>query len=114
MLANTRSLITLTDSAINKIKELIENRSKDTVGIRIGINSKGCSGLSYTFEYADEVSDGDESVDISNFKILIDPKSLLFVIGTEIDYVDNDVDSGFKFSNPNSKGSCGCGQSFRV
>lgn len=113
-MSNVRSPITLTESAIIKVKELIRNREKETAGIRIGINSKGCSGMSYTFEYADEILNNDESVEISDFKILIDPKSLLFVIGTEIDFVDEGLESGFKFSNPNAKSICGCNKSFRV
>lgn len=106
--------ITLTPSAVERVKVLLAQRGKPSVGIKIGIRTKGCSGLSYTIEYADEAQPFDEVVEVDGMKILIDPKATLFIIGTEMDYVDGKIESGFVFKNPNEKGRCGCGESFHV
>jgi iron-sulfur cluster assembly protein len=108
------SLINVTDLAKFKLNEMIQARGRDTAGIRIGIRTKGCSGLSYTLEYCDEVSATDEMIDVGSTKLLIDPKSILFIIGSTLDYKEEEFSTGFSFSNPNEKGRCGCGQSFHV
>jgi len=107
-------VMTVTPAAVERIKSLIENRGKPTAGIRIGVRSKGCSGLSYTLEYADSQQPMDEMVEAGGVKILIDPKASLFLIGTEMDYAEEKLKSGFVFKNPNEKGRCGCGESFHV
>jgi len=107
-------VMTVTPAAVERIKSLIENRGKPTAGIRIGVRSKGCSGLSYTLEYADSHQPMDEVVETEGVKILIDPKASLFLIGTEMDYAEEKLKSGFVFKNPNEKGRCGCGESFHV
>jgi len=107
-------VMTVTPAAVERIKSLIENRGKPTAGIRIGVRSKGCSGLSYTLEYADSHQPMDEVVETEGVKILIDPKASLFLIGTEMDYAEEKLKSGFVFRNPNEKGRCGCGESFHV
>ena len=107
-------VMTVTPAAVERIKSLIENRGKPTAGIRIGVRSKGCSGLSYTLEYADSQQPMDEVVETEGVKILIDPKASLFLIGTEMDYAEEKLKSGFVFRNPNEKGRCGCGESFHV
>jgi iron-sulfur cluster assembly protein len=104
----------VTSAAVERVKALIEQRGKETAGIRIGVRSKGCSGLSYTLEYADKQEPMDEIVDTDGVKIMIDPKASLFLIGTEMDYVEEKLKSGFVFTNPNEKGRCGCGESFHV
>lgn len=106
--------IQLTDTAIDQVKKLIAARDEPPFGIRIGLKTKGCSGLSYTLQYADEKGPFDEEVDMGDFKILIDPKAVMFILGTEMDYVTEDFQSGFVFNNPNEKGKCGCGESFHV
>jgi iron-sulfur cluster assembly protein len=106
--------ITITDSAFNRVKDLLAARGKPSVGIRIGIRTKGCSGLSYSLEYADEQNPLDEMMKIEDVTILIDPKAILFILGTEMDYVEEKMQSGFVFRNPNEKGRCGCGKSFHV
>ena len=108
------AVMSVTPLAAEKVKGLIDGRGKPTVGIRIGVRSKGCSGMSYTLEFADKQEPMDEVVDSDGVKILIDPKASLFLIGTEMDYVEEKLKSGFVFTNPNEKGRCGCGESFHV
>ena len=107
-------VMTVTPAAAERVKALIEGRGKPTVGIRIGVRSKGCSGMSYTLEFAESQQPMDEVVDTQGVKLLIDPKASLFLIGTEMDYEEEKLKSGFVFRNPNEKGRCGCGESFHV
>lgn len=104
----------LTDAAADRIQALLAKRGKPSVGIRIGVRSRGCSGLTYTVEYADEKGKFDEVVQDKGVTVLIDPKATMFIIGTEMDYVEDRLQSGFTFRNPNEKGRCGCGESFHV
>lgn len=107
-------LMKVTDAAVERVKALIEQRGKPTAGVRIGVRTKGCSGLSYTLEYADERGPKDEVVESQGITILVDPKATLFLIGTEMDFVEEKLKTGFVFRNPNEKGRCGCGESFHV
>jgi iron-sulfur cluster assembly protein len=109
-----RQAMTLTDAAAERIRALLSKRGKPAVGIRIGVRSRGCSGLTYTLEYADEKGRLDELVQDKGVTVLIDPKASMFIIGTEMDYVEDKLQSGFTFRNPNEKGRCGCGESFHV
>jgi iron-sulfur cluster assembly protein len=106
--------IKLTEAAASRVQELLNKRGKPSLGIRIGVRSKGCSGLSYTLEYADQKEPMDELVEQHGVTVLIDPKATLFILGTEMDYVEEKLQSGFVFRNPNEKGRCGCGESFHV
>ena len=108
------ALMTVTDAAAKRVKDLIVARGKPSAGIRIGVRSKGCSGLSYTLEYADDKEPQDEVVEDKGVRIFVDPKATLFIIGTQMDYVEDKLQSGFVFKNPNEKGRCGCGESFHV
>ena len=107
-------MITITSDAIEQVKKLLKDRGKYSEGIRIGVKTKGCSGLSYTIEYVDEINSGDEKIITDDINFFIDPKATLFLIGTIMDYVEDDLQSGFQFTNPNEKGRCGCGESFHV
>jgi iron-sulfur cluster assembly protein len=107
-------VMTVTPTAADRVRALIDGRGKPTVGVRIGVRSKGCSGLSYTLEFADKQEPMDEVVDTQGIKLLIDPKASLFLIGTEMDFEEEKLKSGFVFRNPNEKGRCGCGESFHV
>ena len=110
-----KSPITLTTSALKQIEYLLKKRGKPSKGIRISISTKGCSGLSYTLEYADDININEEVITFQNStKILIEPKAIMFLLGTEMDYEVNQMDEGFVFRNPNEKGRCGCGESFHV
>jgi len=107
-------MITVTSSAVDHIKQIISSRDKDTIGIKVGISTKGCSGLSYTMQFVDKIDENDEMLVIDDIKVFIDKKASLFLIGTKMDYVKGELESGFKFSNPNEKGRCGCGESFHI
>ena len=106
--------ITITDAAAERIRALMAAREKPTAGIKVGVRTRGCSGLSYTIEYADEVSKFDEVVEEKGVRVLIDPKAIMFLIGTEMDFREEKFKNGFTFTNPNEKGRCGCGESFNV
>ena len=109
-----RQAMTVTEAAAQRIQALLAKRGKPSVGIRVGVRSRGCSGLTYTLEYADEKGKFDEIVEDKGVTILINPKATMFILGTEMDFVEDKLQSGFTFRNPNEKGRCGCGESFHV
>jgi iron-sulfur cluster assembly protein len=108
-------VITLTDRAINKIKQNLEKRGKGA-GIRIGAKTTGCSGLAYVLEYVDlyEYEEGITNFAQKDFVVLVDAKSLVYLKGLTMDWVRNGLNEGFEFNNPNERDKCGCGESFRV
>ncbi len=108
------SAIQISDLAAEKIKGLLAQRAKPSEGVRVGIKTRGCSGLSYDIEYADEVGKYDEVVEEKGVKVMIDPKAVMFLLGSVMDYEEDKFKSGFTFRNPNEKGRCGCGESFHV
>jgi iron-sulfur cluster assembly protein len=112
-LAAFKSAISLTPSAIERCKELM-SKNPEAAGLRIGVKQRGCNGLSYTLEYAKEKQKFDEVVQQSDIKIFIDAKAQLSLLGTEMDFVKDVLNSEFVFNNPNIKGTCGCGESFTV
>jgi iron-sulfur cluster assembly protein len=109
-----KQALSVTDSAVERIQALLAKRGKPSAGVRVGVRSRGCSGLSYTLEYADEKGKFDEVVEAKGVTVLVDPKAIMFILGTEMDYVEEKLESGFVFRNPNEKGRCGCGESFHV
>jgi iron-sulfur cluster assembly protein len=104
----------LTEKAAERVKTLIERSDKPIVGVRVGVKKGGCAGMSYTMEYAEAIDPADEIVEDRGVKILIDPRAVLFLIGTEMDWQEDKFQSGFTFHNPNETERCGCGESFRV
>ena len=107
-------MITLTDAAVERVQRLMDRSEKPVLGLRVGINTRGCSGLSYEVEYAEEQKKFEEVVEDKGVRIFIDPTAIMFLIGSEMDYVEDKFQSGFVFRNPNEKGRCGCGESFHI
>ena len=105
--------ITLTTAAGNHIERFLQKRGKG-MGVRLGIKTTGCSGLSYVIEYADEVAVDDTIFEDKGITVIIDAKSLVYLDGTELDFVKEGLNEGFKFTNPNEKSRCGCGESFSI
>lgn len=105
--------IVLTEAAADHVKNYLASRGKGD-GIRIGVKTTGCSGLAYVLEYIDEVREEDTLFESQGVKVFIDPKSLVYLDGTHMDFVKEGLNEGFKFENPNSKAECGCGESFTV
>ena len=109
-----KQAMTLTDAAAERVRHLMAGREEPALGLRIGIRTGGCSGMAYRMEFAAERNPLDEVVEDKGVTVLIDGKALMFLIGTEMDYVEDKLQSGFVFNNPNEKGRCGCGESFHV
>ena len=109
-------LMPLTESAANHIKGLMANAPKgeEFTGLRVGVTATGCSGLSYSLEYAKEAQPMDVLVEDKGVKVFIDPKAQMYIAGMEMDYFEDKFESGFTFNNPNATGHCGCGKSFKV
>ncbi|KPK11002.1 MAG: iron-sulfur cluster assembly protein [Acidithiobacillales bacterium SG8_45] len=105
--------ITLTENAAKHVQGFMQKRGKG-VGLRLGVKTTGCSGLAYVLEFADDVDSEDVVFESQGVKILVDPKSLVYIDGTELDYSKEGLNEGFKFENPNVKDECGCGESFTV
>ncbi len=105
--------VTLTESAARHVSKYLGQRGKG-VGVRLGVRTSGCSGLAYKLEYADEVAPEDQVFESHGVKVLIDPQSLSYLDGTELDFVREGLQQGFKFNNPNERDRCGCGESFRI
>ena len=106
-------MITLTPVAIAKVKEILSDR-KEEAGLRIAITGGGCSGFQYQMTLEKESNDNDKVIDIDGLKVFIDSRSFPYLNGTEVDYVDGENGSGFKFDNPNAKDTCGCGETFEA
>jgi iron-sulfur cluster assembly protein len=107
-------MMTLTDAAAERVKQLMAKADKPIVGLRVGVKAQGCSGMSYFVEYAEEKKKFEEVVEDKGVTLLIDPAATMFLIGSEMDYKEDKLQSGFTFTNPNEKGRCGCGESFHV
>ncbi len=106
--------LSLTDSAAERVKALMASRELPAFGLRIGVNAKGCAGQSYSIDFADAPNPLDEVVHSKGVTVVIEANALMYLIGTELDYVEDKMQSSFVFRNPNEKGRCGCGESFHV
>ena len=105
--------VTLTERAAKHVTNFLARRGKG-IGLRLGVRTTGCSGMAYKLEYADAANDEDQAFESHGVRILVDPKSLVYLDGTELDFVREGLNEGFKFNNPQEKDRCGCGESFRV
>ena len=111
---NRPKVMTLTEEAAAKIGKLMEKADGSIVGVRVGVNNGGCAGMEYTMDYASEIDPMDEIIEDKGVKILIDPKAVLFLLGTEMDYRIEKLNAGFVFNNPNQSSACGCGESVEI
>jgi iron-sulfur cluster assembly protein len=107
-------LITVTDAAAERVRQLMARTDKPVLGLRVGVKSRGCSGMSYFVEYAEDQRKFEDVIESKGVKIFIDPTATMFLVGSEMDYVEDKFQTGFVFTNPNEKGRCGCGESFHV
>jgi iron-sulfur cluster assembly protein len=105
------NLLSLTPSAIERLRDINKNSSNDNVAVKLGVKNGGCAGMAYTMDYINEVSQNDEVIKIDDITLVIDPKAILFLLGTEMDYEESTLNSGFIFNNPNQTDACGCGES---
>ena len=103
----------MTDVAATRVQDFLDNRGKG-IGLRLGVKTTGCSGMAYVIEFVDEVQEGDSVFESKGIKVVVDPKSLIFLDGTEVDFAKEGLNEGFQFKNPNAKDECGCGESFTV
>ena len=109
----SQQVIKLSDKAADRIKEIL-SQNKDSLGVRIGVKSGGCAGMSYIMEYANDIKPNEEVIEEKGVKVLIDPKAIIYLLGTEMDYKQEQFSSQFIFKNPNETERCGCGESFKV
>ncbi|KAM6959370.1 iron-sulfur cluster assembly 1 homolog, mitochondrial [Aplochiton taeniatus] len=109
----TRAALTLTPSAVNRIKTLLQNKP-EYIGMKVGVRTRGCNGLTYTLDYTKQKEQADEEVLQDGVRVFIEKKAQLTLLGTEMDYVETKLSSEFVFNNPNIKGTCGCGESFNI
>ena len=105
------NLLSLTPSAIERLRDINKSSSNDNVAVKLGVKNGGCAGMAYTMDYINEVSQNDEVIKIDDITLVIDPKAILFLLGTEMDYEESTLNSGFIFNNPNQTDACGCGES---
>ncbi len=105
--------ISLTEKAAQRVEKYLTSRGKG-VGLKLGVRTAGCSGMAYTLEFADEILPEDQVFESYGIKILVDPKSLIYIDGTELDFTREGLNEGFQFNNPNVKDNCGCGESFTI
>ncbi len=110
----SKQVITLSDSAAQRVKEIMAQAKEPIVGVRIGVASGGCAGMSYVMEYATKTNPNDEVIEDNGVKVLIDPKAIMYLLGTEMDYKKEEISSTFVFKNPNETERCGCGESFKI
>lgn len=105
--------ISMTDNAVRHVKQQLDQRGKG-VGIRVGVKTTGCSGMAYVLEFVDDFEESDAVFENQGVKLVVDPKSLVYIDGTQMDFVKEGLNEGFEFKNPNAAGECGCGESFTV
>ena len=110
----TKQVITLSDRAAKRVKEIIAQAKEPILGVRVGVASGGCAGMSYVMEYAKKTNPNDEIIEDKGVKVLIDPSAVIYLLGTEMDYKQEELSSTFVFKNPNETERCGCGESFKT
>ena len=109
-----KQIITLSNNAAHRIKEIMSKAEKNAIGVRVGVKSGGCAGMSYIMEYAKKTNPNDEIIEDKGVKVFIDSSAIMYLLGTEMDYKKEEFSSNFVFNNPNETERCGCGESFKV
>ena len=109
-----KQVITLSDKAAQKIKEIMSKAESSAVGVRVGVKSGGCAGMSYIMEYTKEINPNDEIIEEKGVKLFVDPGAIMYLLGTEMDYKKDKFSTSFTFNNPNETERCGCGESFKI
>lgn len=107
-------VMSLTDAAAERIRQIVSRSEASVTGVRIGVKNGGCAGMEYTLDYANAAAPGEDVLEDKGVKLFIDPKAVLFLLGTEMDYRTEKLSSGFVFNNPNQTGACGCGESVQI
>tara|TARA_B100000700_G_scaffold268972_1_gene309996 strand:- start:162 stop:497 length:336 start_codon:yes stop_codon:yes gene_type:complete len=107
-------IIKLSDNAAERIREIMSNGEKDSVGVRVSVKSGGCAGMAYVMEYTKEVNPNDEVIEDKGVKVFVDSAAVMYLLGTEMDYKTEEMSSSFVFNNPNETERCGCGESFKI
>ena len=110
----SEQIIKLSDNAAERIKQIMSKAENSAIGVRVGVKSGGCAGMSYVMEYANEIKPNEEVIEEKGVKVFIDPKAIMYLLGTEMDYKKERFSSKFIFKNPNETERCGCGESFKV
>ena len=110
----SEQVIKLSQNAAERIKEIMSKAEDSTIGVRVGVKSGGCAGMSYVMEYAKDIKPNEEIIEDKGVKVLIDPKAIMYLLGTEMDYKKENFSSQFVFKNPNETERCGCGESFKI
>ena len=110
----TNQVIKLSDNAAERIKQIMSKAENSAIGVRVGVKSGGCAGMSYIMEYANDIKPNEEVIEEKGVKVFIDPKAVIYLLGTEMDYKQEEFSSQFIFKNPNETERCGCGESFKV
>jgi iron-sulfur cluster assembly protein len=113
-MAMARAAISLTAAAAGRVRELLASQGSGALGLKLGVKPSGCSGFSYQLDFAREIEPGAEVVELDGIKLVIDPRAVMYVLGTELDFVEDKLGAQFVFRNPNEKARCGCGESFSV
>ncbi len=110
----SKQVIKLSDNAAARIKKIMSEADNSAIGVRVGVKSGGCAGMSYVLEYAKEVKPNEEVIDEKGVKVIVDPNAIIYLLGTEMDYKEEKFSSQFIFKNPNETERCGCGESFKI
>jgi iron-sulfur cluster assembly protein len=110
----TKQIISLSENAAKRIKEIMSKAEKNSVGVRVGVKTGGCAGMSYVMEYTKQINPSDEVIEDKGVKLFVDPGAVMYLLGTEMDYKKEQFSSSFIFKNPNETERCGCGESFKV
>ena len=109
-----QQLLSLTPAAIERVRHLVTTLGNGAAGIRVGVKTAGCSGLTYTIDFAREIAPGDEVIEAEGVRVVVDPGAVMYLAGTEMDFVEDRLGASFQFRNPNEASRCGCGESFTV